>query len=109
MKKIKILKKLSKRKLSIEEAYQKLFIDQKYAKQKRSKVKLHIKIKEHRLISFFINFIFIFPISTKRISKILKKNENFEFDMTDIEELLNCKGVSIELISDEANINIKTV
>src|SRR5690606_25106023 len=109
MKKIKILKKLSKSKLSIEETYQKLFIDQKYAKQKRSKVKIHIKIKKHRLISFFINFIFIFPISTKRISKILKKNKNFEFDMTDIEELLHCKGVSIELISDEANINIKTV
>src|SRR5690606_13252765 len=89
MKKIKILKKLSKSKLSIEETYQKLFIDQKYTKQKQSKVKIHIKIKKHLLISFFINFIFIFPISTKRISKILKKNKNFEFDMTDIEELLN--------------------
>src|SRR5690606_8532834 len=101
MTKNKILNKVSQNKMSVEEAYGKLY------KPKREKriypkahfVKLSIQVEEGKGVNLFLKILFLLPIPIWLVKFILNKNMNkSEMDQETLESvksMLEVKGCSL--------------
>ncbi|VEU82000.1 hypothetical protein [Acholeplasma hippikon] len=112
MKKNKILNKIYKHELSIDEGYEQLYKKElkKYRAQnsyiepkKASFVKLKFKLQDHKHVTNLINFLFLIPVPVG----IMRLFKNQIDDYEEVRKML-VKGISIEVQSEDTNIKIKT-
>lgn len=106
MKKNKVLNKLYKNKMNIDEAYEKLFV-KKIKRQRLKKARfvvMRFDIKESLGVSILLNTLFFLPFPMLFINLFKSKIQNY----ADISQFF-IRGITIEVESEEANIFIKTI
>jgi len=111
MKKIKILNKVYKQKLDVDEAYRRLFHQAVANKQKSRFIKINIKIKDHPFVSGFIKLFTLIPLPTGLIRFFIRRSNfnNPNFSTRDLLDIISMKHVSLHVLTEEAKIKIKTI
>ncbi|MFY9421694.1 MAG: hypothetical protein WBK54_05410 [Bacilli bacterium] len=103
---MEILRKVKDKKLTPEKAFERLYGP---PPRKARFLLLRLKIKDEKLLSFFINLLFLFPfpfVFLKPIARLILKEEGLDPDLYD--QLLKAgKGTEIRVKTNDAKILLK--
>lgn len=110
MKQIKTLNKVYNQKLSVEEAYQLLF-NPKVKLKRTHFIKLKFRFRKHPIFTGIFSIFTILPIPAGIIKFFIKRQsvDNDFITNKDLIKLITSKHVYIEVDSEEAYLNIKTL
>ena len=110
MKQIKTLNKVYNQKLSVEEAYQLLF-NPKFKLKRTHFIKLKFRFRKHPIFTGIFSIFTILPIPAGIIKFFIKRQsvDNDFITNKDLIKLITSKHVYIEVDSEEAYLNIKTL
>ncbi len=112
MKKIKLLKRVHQKKISVEKAYGILYDPiYKLPKAHFLKVRIHLNKKGWGL-NMLLGIIFALPVGIWFVRWILKKTYkkqgSMQLSLDEIMSFIEAKGISLSVMNDEVNMRIKS-